>query len=160
MSAHANVEMSGLGGSPAQGPGEFEQVYRANVAAVTAYFARRCAEPQTVADLTSETFTRAVGSFRSFDVGKGTPRSWLFGIATRIYADHCEQAAVGRDAVARLAGHRALEVERTAVELVDLTGLTSKEAAAALGVTRGVLHARLFRARARLRRGHEIDEHV
>ena len=44
------------------------------------------------------------------------------------------------------------ELERTAVELVDLAGLTPKEAAAALGVPRGVLRVRLFRARARLRR--------
>ena len=165
--------------------GEFERVYRANVAAVTAYFARRCGEPQTVADLTSETFARAVGSFCSFDAGKGTARSWLFGIATHVYAQHCEQTAGGRDAAARLAGRRALEVdeieelaaridaeqagraliarcsqlpdlERTAVELVDLTGLTPKEAAAALGVSRGVLRARAFRARARLRREHAI----
>ncbi len=33
---------------------EFETVYRANVEVVMAYFARRCPEPQTVADLTSE----------------------------------------------------------------------------------------------------------
>jgi RNA polymerase sigma-70 factor (ECF subfamily) len=30
---------------------EFEALYRANAAAVTAYFARRSADPQTVADL-------------------------------------------------------------------------------------------------------------
>jgi len=189
MSAQASVEVSSPGGLSGRRPGEFERVYRANVAAVTAYFARRCAEPQTVADLTSETFVRAVGSFGSFDAGKGTARSWLFGIATHVYAQHCEQAVVGRDAAARHAGHRPLEVdeieelaarvdaeqagraliarcsqlpelERTAVELVDLTGLTPKEAAAALGVPRGVLRARLFRARARLRRERPIGEHV
>ncbi len=120
--------------------------------------------------MTSETFARAVGSFGSFDAGKGTARSWLFGIATPVYAQHCEQAAGGRDAAVRLAGRRALEVdeieelvaridaeqagrallvrcahlpelERTAVELVDLAGLTPKEAAAVLGVTRGALRA-------------------
>ena len=189
MSSQANVEVSGSGGLSGRRAGEFERVYRANVAAVTAYFARRCGEPQTVADLTSETFARAVGSFCSFDAGKGTARSWLFGIATHVYAQHCEQTAGGRDAAARLAGRRALEVdeieelaaridaeqagraliarcsqlpdlERTAVELVDLTGLTPKEAAAVLGVSRGVLRARAFRARARLRREHAIDEHV
>jgi len=179
MSAQADVEVSGSGGLSGRGPSEFEQVYRANVAALTAYFARRCRDPQTVADLTSETFVRAVGSFGSFDAGKGTARSWLFGIATRVYAQHCEQAAGGRDAAAQLAGRRGLEVdeieelaaridaeqagrellascsqlpglERTAVELVDLAGLTPREAAAVLGVARGVLRARLFRARARL----------
>jgi RNA polymerase sigma-70 factor (ECF subfamily) len=188
MSAQAKVKVSGSGGLPSRQPGEFERVYRTNVAAVTAYFARRCGEPQTVADLTSETFVRAVGSFGSFDAGKGAARSWLFGIATHVFAQHCEQATGGRDAAARLAGRRALEVdeteelaaridaeqagqaliaacsqlpelERTAVELVDLAGLTPKEAAAVLGVPRGVLRARLFRARARLRR-EQCDEHV
>ncbi len=37
---------------------EFEVVYRANVAGVAAFFARRCREPQVVADLTSETFVQ------------------------------------------------------------------------------------------------------
>lgn len=31
---------------------EFEQIYRSNVGLVAAYFARRCWEPQEVADLT------------------------------------------------------------------------------------------------------------
>ena len=46
---------------------EFGLVYREYVGAVTAYFARRCTEPQVVADLVSETFVEAVGSFRTFD---------------------------------------------------------------------------------------------
>jgi RNA polymerase sigma-70 factor (ECF subfamily) len=166
---------------------EFEQVYRSNVDAVMAYFARRCGEPQTVADLTSETFVRAAGAFGSFDSGRGSPRAWLFGIATHVFARHCEQAANGRDAASRLAGRRALEIdeieelaaridaeragrellercsqlspaERAAVELVDLTGLTPKEAAASLRVSRVVLRKRLSRARARLRKERHSDE--
>jgi RNA polymerase sigma factor (sigma-70 family) len=187
MSAQPEVEVSGKRGLPGHRPGEFELVYRGNVAAITAYFARRCADPQTVADLTSETFACAVGSFASFDARRGTARSWLFGIASHVFAQQCQQAAGDRDAVARLAGRRMLEtdeidelasridaeragraliarfgqlpeLERTAVELVDLSGLTPKEAAAALGVPRGVLRARLFRARARLRNEHSNDE--
>lgn len=186
MSAQPEVEMSGAAGLAGHRPGEFETVYRANVAAITAYFARRCADPQTVADLTSETFVCAVGSFASFDARRGIARSWLFGIADHVFARHCQQAAGGREAVARLAGRRMLEIdeieelasridaeragraliarcaqlpelERTAVELVDLSGLTPKEAAAVLGVPRGVLRARLFRARARLRNEHSND---
>ena len=59
----------------------FEALYRANVAAVTAYFARRSADPQTVADLTADTFVQAIMSFATFDPRKGTPRAWVFGIA-------------------------------------------------------------------------------
>ncbi len=166
---------------------EFEQIYRGNVDVVMAYFARRCAEPQVVADLTSETFVRAAGAFGSFDPGRGSPRAWLFGIAAHVFAGHCAQAANGRDAVARLAQRRPLdvdeteelaaridaerdgreligrcsqlpEIERAAVELVDLAGLTPKEAATALDVSRVVLRKRLSRARARLRKEHQGDE--
>ena len=58
---------------------EFEQIYRRNVGVVTAYFARRCADPQTVADLTSETIVRAANGFGSFDPQRGTAR----GVAVR-----------------------------------------------------------------------------
>ena len=160
---------------------EFEQIYRANVGALTAYFARHSTDPQTVADLTSETVVRAAGSFRSFDPGRGSARAWLFGIAAHVFARYCAQAADGREAAVRLAGMGDLPVdeideladkidaqrvgrelmdrcselpalERAAIELVDLDGLTPKEAAAALGVARGVLRMRLSRARGRLRR--------
>jgi DNA-directed RNA polymerase specialized sigma24 family protein len=69
---------------------EFDRLYRAQVGVVTAFFARRSADPQTVADLTADTFVRAIISFGSFDPGKGTARAWTFGIARRVYAAHCE----------------------------------------------------------------------
>jgi RNA polymerase sigma-70 factor (ECF subfamily) len=163
---------------------EFEQLYRGNADGVMAYFARRCAEAQTVADLTSETFVRAASTFQSYDPAKGSPRAWLFGIAGHVFAGHCDQASQDRDTVARLAGRRPLDtdeidelagridaertgreliercsqlpqLERAAVELVDLSGLTPKEAAATLGVSRVVLRKRLSRARGRLRKEHQ-----
>jgi hypothetical protein len=39
---------------------EFEAVYRANFEVVAAFFARRAVDPQTVADLTSDTFVEAI----------------------------------------------------------------------------------------------------
>src|ERR1700684_4624414 len=51
---------------------EFEQMYLRNVDVLMGYFARRCREPQIVADLTSETFVRAVGGFANFDPQKGS----------------------------------------------------------------------------------------
>src|ERR1700691_2921348 len=166
---------------------EFEQVYRRNVDVLMGYFARRCREPQTVADLTSETFVRAAEGFARFDPGRGSDRAWLFGIGARVFARHCEQSAGGRDAAARLCGHRppgegeieelaeridaeregaALMrryarlpvVERAAIELVDLEGLTPQEAAVALGVSRVAFRKRLSRARSRLRKEHESND--
>ena len=156
-------------------------MYVRNVDGLMGYFARRCRDPQTVADLTSETFVRAVDGFAGFDPGRGSDRAWLFGIAAHVFAGHCEQSAVSRNAVARLRGHRSLDkdeieelteridaeregvalmrrcerlpaVERAAIELVDLEGLTPKEAALALGVSRVAFRKRLSRARSRLRK--------
>jgi RNA polymerase sigma factor (sigma-70 family) len=162
-------------------------MYVRNVDVLMGYFARRCGDPQTVADLTSETFVRAVDGFAGFDPQRGSDRAWLFGIASRVFARHCEQSAGGRDAVARLGGHRALDedeieelteridaeregaalmqrcerlpdVERAAIELVDLEGFSPKEAAVALGVSRVAFRQRLSRARSRLRKEHQGDE--
>jgi RNA polymerase sigma factor (sigma-70 family) len=166
---------------------EFEQVYRRNVGPLMGYFARRCREPQTVADLTSETFVRAAAGFARFDPGRGSDRAWLFGIAAHVFARHCEQSAGGRDAVARLGGHRSLDqdeieelagridaeregaalmqrfaqlpdIDRAAIELVDLEGFSPMEAAQALGVSRAAFRKRLSRARSRLRKEHQNND--
>jgi RNA polymerase sigma factor (sigma-70 family) len=166
---------------------EFEQVYLRNVDVLMGYFARRCREPQTVADLTSETFVRAVEGFAGFDPRRGSDRAWLFGIAAHVFARYCGQSAGGREAVARLGGRRPLDedeieelagridaeregaelmrrwarlpgVERAAIELVDLEGLTPVEAALALGVSRVAFRKRLSRARSRLRKDHKDND--
>lgn len=158
----------------------FEDVYRANFGAVNRYFSRRCSDPQTAMDLTSETFTRAIGSLGSYDARHGSPRSWLLGVARHVYADHCHAASNGSATLAHLAGqrvlgadeieealsridaereHRALlvrwarlpEIDRDVIELVDIDGLSRAEAAAVLGISAGTLRVRLYRARKRLR---------
>ena len=63
---------------------EFERLYRANVEAVMAYFARRSRDPQVVADLTADTFVAVITSFEAFDPRRGTARAWMFGIARRV----------------------------------------------------------------------------
>ena len=92
---------------------EFEEIYRSNVGVVAAYFARRCREPQEVADLTSETIVRAASSFDAFDPRRGSARAWLFGIAAHVWARYCAHVADNRDALVRLAGCRALEPARS-----------------------------------------------
>jgi hypothetical protein len=52
----------------------------------SAYFARRTADPQVVADLTADTFVAVITYFGSFDPRKGTARAWVFGIARSVYA--------------------------------------------------------------------------
>jgi RNA polymerase sigma-70 factor (ECF subfamily) len=160
---------------------EFERLYRANVTAVTAYFAQRSADPHAVADLTADTFVEVITRFGSFDPRKGTARAWVFGIARHVYAAHCEAYSQQQHKVERLAGRRDLdpdqieelldridaeragrdlvsglaalpERDRGVVELVDIAGLSPKEAAAALGLAPGAVRMRLMRARGRLRK--------
>ena len=172
----------GPGDRGGQGAGaEFERLYRANVDAVTAFFARRTADPQAVADLTADTFVAVITSLATFDPGKGTARAWVFGIARHVYAAHCESASQQQRKLVRLAGRRDLspdhveelldridaersgrrlvlelttlpEMDRAAIEMVDLAGLRPNEAASVLGVSPGALRMRLMRARARLRK--------
>jgi len=160
---------------------DFAAIYRTNVAAVMGFFARRGVDPQTVFDLTSETFAEAIASLGTFDPTKGAPRPWLLAIARAVYARYREQTARG-DAVVQQLSHPASldegdiedlearidaqrvgreliercaqlpKLERQAIELVDLDGLTPKEAASSLGISRGALRIRLFRARAKLRK--------
>lgn len=166
--------------------GDFERLYRSQVGPVTAYFARRSREPQTVADLTADTFLEAMRSFASFDPRRGDVRPWLFAIARHVYARHSERLTRERDAAARHGGRRPLEPEeseeleqridaerrgreivellgslppldREAIELVDLAELTPKEAAKVLEVSSGGLRVRLSRARARLRKEYGIN---
>jgi RNA polymerase sigma factor (sigma-70 family) len=160
---------------------EFERLYRANVDAVTAYFARRSGDPHVVADLTADTFVAVITSFEAFDPRKGTARGWMFGIARRVYASYCEAHSQQQHKLRRLAGQRDLdpdqveelldridaeragrdlltglavlpERDRAVIELVDIAGLRPKEAAAALGLTPGAVRMRLMRTRARLRK--------
>lgn len=173
----------GCGGRPGGGTAAagFERLYRAQVDAVTAFFARRSADPQIVADLTADTFVQVIVSFGGFDPGRGSARAWVFGIARHVYAGYCQADARQRDKVARLAGRRDLDadqvgelldridaeragrrlvteltalpvLDRLAVELVDIAGLRSREAASVLGVSPGAVRMRLMRARARLRK--------
>jgi RNA polymerase sigma factor (sigma-70 family) len=165
---------------------EFEALYRSEVRAITAYFARRSREPQVVADLTADTFVEAISSFLANGPSAGSERPWLYAIARRVYAKHCERSsrranalrdhaarqpidedetdylaeridteASARTVLQRLAG--LPQLEREAIELVDLAGLTPKEAAATLRVPPGALRVRLFRARARIRKESSND---
>jgi RNA polymerase sigma-70 factor (ECF subfamily) len=165
---------------------EFEGLYRSEIRAITAFFARRSRNPQVVADLTADTFVEAMSSFLGNGPSPGSERPWLYAIARRVYAKHCERSGrraealrdhvswlpldedetdelaeridterSARSVLRTLAGLPRLE--REAIELVDLAGLTPKEAAAALGVTAGALRVRLFRARARIRKESRND---
>lgn len=169
--------------------GSFEALYRSEFDRVTAFFARRAREPQIVFDLTADTFLAAMRSFRSAPPSVGSERAWLLTIARRVYGRYCEAAVRQREASWRDHNERMLEadeledlaeridaatagramlrrlatlgeIEREAIELVDIAGLSPREAAVALSISPGAMRVRLFRGRARLRKGEHEDEHT
>jgi RNA polymerase sigma-70 factor (ECF subfamily) len=108
-------------------------------------------------------------------------RAWLIAIARRVYARHLASRAADAGLVDQLGGQLVLaqdevedlaarldarrdgrelleragrlsDLEREAVELIDLLDLTPKEAARMLGVSANAVRVRLFRAHQRLRK--------
>lgn len=139
-----------------------------------------------MADLTSQTFVEAIRSAHTFG-GRGTPRAWLIAIARRVYARHVAEQVADAALIGDLAGQlvlaedevddlatridaqrrgrelleRALRLpatEREVLELVDLSGLTPREAASVLGLSPNLVRVRLFRARHRLRK--EVEDEL
>lgn len=169
----------------ASSPLEFAVVYRQNVGRLAAFFARRCRDPQQVADLTSQTFVEALASAHTYR-GQGTPAAWLVAIGRRVYARSLAEQTVSAELIDQLGARLTLAddeledlaeridaqragtalmaraaqlnaIEREAIELVDLVGLTPKDAATVLGVSANALRVRLFRAHSRLRKEQQDD---
>lgn len=52
-----------------------------------------------------------ISHFGSLDPGKGTSRSWVFGIARHVYASYCQQYSQQQHKLRRLAGWRDLDAD-------------------------------------------------
>jgi RNA polymerase sigma-70 factor (ECF subfamily) len=161
---------------------EFERLYRAEFGTVAGYFARRTSDPQMVADLTADTFVAVMHSYAGLMSSRSSGRAWTLRVARRVYERHLATAAKRggidrrRPSMGRLLSSEETEellwrielessaaeliqrlgalpeVDREAIELVDLVGLSPAEAAHELGLSAGALHVRLLLARAKLRR--------
>jgi len=136
---------------------------------------RMTADPAAAEDLVQETYVRA---WRGFEAqGRGDMRSWLVAICLNVgrselrrtmrlprvvaavdqVAEPSASADVAGDAVVnvqREAVARALaalpEPQRRAIVLVDIGGLTAREAAEVESVPRGTILARVHRGRRQL----------
>jgi RNA polymerase sigma factor (sigma-70 family) len=165
--------------SIATDPDVFEVFYREHLEAVQRYVARRVAHPHLAADLTADVFLAAVDSAASYRADRGTPVSWLLGIARHVLATEFRRQSRDRDVVRRISGRRLLDADslarieeridaerqarnlydalaslprrdRALMELVAVDGLSVAEAAAVLGVKPGTARVRLHRSRKRV----------
>jgi len=169
-----------------QDPDAFEAFYRRHVDAVMRFAARRCQTSADVADVVSGTFLAVRTSASSFDSRRGTPRSWLFGIAAHEVATVQRRDVRERGTAQRMAGRALLEEEdcarlddRIAAEqlaprlsealrrapasereiflLVAYEDLTPSEAAQVLNISAVAARVRLTRVRRRLRNTVDLE---
>jgi RNA polymerase sigma-70 factor (ECF subfamily) len=144
----------------------FERLYNAHRPAVLAYALRR--SERTVAhDVAAETFLVA---WRRLDDVPADAAPWLFGVARRVLANERRAqsrraaltermrsvptpgpvAGAGRSELLAAALARLAEHDREALLLVAWEGLTTAQAARAMGCAAPAMRVRLHRARRRL----------
>jgi RNA polymerase sigma-70 factor (ECF subfamily) len=135
------------------------------------YAQRAVRQHELARDLVQETWLAGARHLGSFD-GRASFRTWMVGILKHKIIDHFRRAdrELGIDvelvsependahldwtralAVVRDELHRLPELQRRAVELCDVQGVSRDEAAQCLGVERGHLRVLLHRGRNRLR---------
>ncbi|MFC4328756.1 RNA polymerase sigma factor [Streptomyces andamanensis] len=165
---------------PVRDTSGFAEFYRQNFDAVLGFVTRRTDNVHLAADLTADIFLTALERADGYDARRGTPLAWLYGIARNVLAAHFRGSARERQAVSRIAGHRLLDEQdaaaiesridadraarqlaghhaalseplRAVLDLVAVDGLTTREAAQALGIGTATARMRLHRARKALR---------
>ncbi|MFG3349408.1 RNA polymerase sigma factor [Streptomyces sp. NPDC048018] len=165
---------------PVRDPAGFAAFYEQQFDAVLGFVTRRVDSPHLAADLTADIFLAALENAHTYDARRGAPVAWLYGIARNVISAHFRGSTRESHAVARITGRRLLDDEdisaiegridaaraarrmaaahaalsdplREVLDLVVLDGLTTREAARALGITSASARVRLHRARKALR---------
>jgi RNA polymerase sigma factor (sigma-70 family) len=159
-------------------PERFGHIYDRHFPGIYRYIASRLGSDDAD-DLTAETFIDAFRRRASFDPARGSVRPWLFGIATRLVAQHRRAEARRYRALARTpakpdpGGHddqvaarvsaQALreplllalaglsDDDRDVLLLIALGGLSYEEVAAALSIPPGTVASRLSRVGRKVR---------
>jgi len=105
-----------------QDPSRFAELYEQNFYRIYAYVVRRVGNRNPAEDLTADVFREALAGIHKFE-WRGLPfAAWLFGIASRIVADHWKRADRESGNPAAESDHAVpQEIERNAMlfQLVD-----------------------------------------
>jgi RNA polymerase sigma factor (sigma-70 family) len=97
---------------------DFEHFYIEHERAILAFFARRTGRPEIAADLTAETFARALAGRERFDPLNGPARAWLFGIARHLLTDSLRAGRV-EDTARRRLGMAPIALDDEALTRID-----------------------------------------
>lgn len=160
---------------------DFDGLYRRTFTRVYAYAVSLLRDRSAAEEVTAQVFERAYRRRRTYRAGKGSPESWLFGIARNAALDelrrrgrrsgfeaeqletdlaapeqHVERALARETVRAALAGLDPRERELVALKFAG--GLTNVEIARVLGVSESNAGTRLHRVLEKLREAcHEHD---
>jgi RNA polymerase sigma factor (sigma-70 family) len=109
----------------------FAAFYRRFERPVLGFFVRAPASAELAADLTAETFARALESVGNYDAAKGRPDQWLFGIARNALHASYRQGRVDASARKRL-GLPRLVIDDHAAETITRLSMSRDETTLAL----------------------------
>jgi RNA polymerase sigma-70 factor, ECF subfamily len=113
------------------GAHEFVAFYRHFERPVLGFFVRATGRGDLAADLTAETFARALESVAGFDPTRGRADQWLFGIARNVLAQSYRRRQVEASARARLGMPKLILDDHTSE---TITRLSSESADASLAL--------------------------
>jgi RNA polymerase sigma-70 factor (ECF subfamily) len=99
----------------------FAAFYRRHEDDVLGFFLRRTGSADLAADLTAETFARALEGRDRFDKALGDGGAWLFGIARNLLAASVQRGKV-EDSTRRRLGLERLVLDDDAVARIDALG--------------------------------------
>jgi RNA polymerase sigma-70 factor (ECF subfamily) len=111
---------------------DFGRFYRRNEAAILSYFLRRTGRSELAADLTAETFVRALSGRGRFEPERGEPRAWLFGIAHNVLSRSLESGRVENETRLRLSLPPLALSDDDLARIDELTGSDAEDALASL----------------------------
>lgn len=159
-------------------PEDFGEVYDRHFPDIYRYIAGRLGR-DAADDIAADTFLIAFRKRDSFDAERGDVRPWLFGIATRLVAQHRRQEVRRYRALAKLGPEEVADSHETRVVnwvtaegfqprlakalaglsrgdrdvllLSAISELTHEQISTALGIPYGTVGSRLSRARRKLR---------
>jgi RNA polymerase sigma factor (sigma-70 family) len=134
-------------------PQLFGLFYDRHVTAILSYFVSRTACAHTAADLTAETFAKALSGSHRFDESRGPARGWLFGIARHELAYSLRKEKV-RDRALRRLGMRRPDLDQESLERIDAL-LDSQKHVASLKEALSTLPLAIMQAVV-LRVGHDL----
>jgi RNA polymerase sigma factor (sigma-70 family) len=130
----------------------FGQFYARHEDFVLSVFLRRCGGAELAADLTAETFARALAGRNAFDASRGEPRGWLYGIARHVLADSLARGRV-EDSI-----RRELSLERLALDDEAITRIEELTGDVALAELDGLPPDQRTAVRGRVLEGAEYEE--